>query len=98
MQLTAKIQNKSVNWSTNLRPKVMDVVTYLGSTYQNTTGKNSEPSIGNDWFLVSGLIVGVGAELSTGNSILLTNSEGIIYNRDSPISSNITIDMYHPHF
>lgn len=42
---TAKIQT----WNLNIRSRVGDSVTHLGSTWVNITGSNSEPGVGTDW-------------------------------------------------
>lgn len=53
MQPSIKVQNKSVDWSVRLRPRVGDTVKFNGSYYSNYTGKNSSPSFDTDWVLVS---------------------------------------------
>lgn len=49
-QFKAKTTNAVREWNANLRLKVNDVVEHLGSLYQNTSGKNSEPGVNlDDW-------------------------------------------------
>lgn len=49
-QFKAKTTNAVREWNANLRLKVNDVVKHLGSLYQNTSGKNSEPGVNlGDW-------------------------------------------------
>lgn len=50
MQPIAKLKNKSTSWSAQLRPRVMDVVLFNGSYYQNTSGMNASPTDTNHWF------------------------------------------------
>jgi len=50
MQTIAKLKNKSTVWSAQLRPRVLDVVSYSGSNYQNTSGLNATPTDTNHWF------------------------------------------------
>lgn len=45
--------NNAENWNVNRRYKINAVVVHNGSNWQNTTGKNSEPGIGNDWILTN---------------------------------------------
>lgn len=39
-------------WFIYLRPRVGDSISYLGSTWINKNGKNSEPGVGLDWELI----------------------------------------------
>jgi len=53
MKVTSKLKNNSSPWSINLRPKVNDVVSIGGNYFQNTSGKNSDPtSVQTDWTFV----------------------------------------------
>lgn len=45
------IENSNLVWNPERRYKVNEIVTYFGKTYQNLTGKNSEPVVGSDWFV-----------------------------------------------
>lgn len=45
------IENSNLTWDANRRYKVNAITTHLGVTYQNLTGKNSEPGVGTDWFI-----------------------------------------------
>lgn len=45
------LENSALVWDYNRRYKVNNIVSYLGKTYQNLTGKNSEPGVGTDWFI-----------------------------------------------
>lgn len=55
MQSRVKLINGDENWNEKKRYKINAVVNYLGSIYQNKTGINSEPSLGNDWIIVKKL-------------------------------------------
>jgi hypothetical protein len=53
MQTSIKVKNKSTVWSIGLRVRVLDVVSYNGSYFSNTSGKNSEPSVASsDWLFI----------------------------------------------
>lgn len=54
MQPTVKIIQQDKNWSSKSRVRVNDVVQYRNCYFQNTSGKNSEPSVyGNqDWIFL----------------------------------------------
>jgi hypothetical protein len=54
MKTKVQLVNSVETWDANRRYKINAIVTYLGSDWQNTTGINSEPGIGNDWIRVSG--------------------------------------------
>lgn len=43
------IENSNSSWHAGRRYRVNSIVTYNGYNWQNLTGKNSEPGIGNDW-------------------------------------------------
>lgn len=58
------LENSSLNWSDKRRYKVNAIVSYSGSTYQNLTGKNSEPGVGSDWFKVPDT-TGIGGPITT---------------------------------
>ena len=45
------LENSNLVWNPERRYKVNEIVTYFGKTYQNLTGKNSEPGVGSDWFV-----------------------------------------------
>lgn len=45
------LENSALVWDSNRRYKVNNIVSYLGKTYQNLTGKNTEPGVGTDWFI-----------------------------------------------
>ena len=51
MQSKVTLVNSNQNWNAKKRYKINAVVTYLGETYQNSTGGNSEPGVVNDWIL-----------------------------------------------
>ena len=52
-QIIQKTENKTVTWNANLRSRVGDSVSHNSKEYTNTTGKNSEPGVGVDWFQTS---------------------------------------------
>jgi len=45
--------NGNPAWDENKRYSVNEVVSYNGNDYQNTTGKNSNPELLNDWIVTS---------------------------------------------
>jgi hypothetical protein len=45
------LENSNLVWDAERRYKVNEIVTRFGKTYQNLTGKNSEPGVGSDWFV-----------------------------------------------
>lgn len=49
------LENSNSTWDHKRRYKVNAIVTHLGKTWQNLTGKNSEPGVGSDWFLDNSL-------------------------------------------
>ena len=55
MQSKSQLTNTNETWNAKKRYKINAVVTYLGKTYQNSTGKNSEPGDGSDWYLFNPL-------------------------------------------
>lgn len=52
MKTKIQLVNSGEAWDANRRYKINAIVTYSGSDWQNTTGINSEPGIGNDWISV----------------------------------------------
>lgn len=57
MQNRVKLINTNESWNEKKRYKINSVVSYLGSIYQNSTGANSDPVLGNDWVVVKKLDV-----------------------------------------
>ena len=51
-QIIYKVDNKNVIWNINLRARVGQTVTHNSTQFTNLTGKNSEPGVGVDWFLL----------------------------------------------
>lgn len=49
MQSKVTLYNNSQTWNPKRRVRINDTVNYLGSTYQNSTGINSDPSLLVDW-------------------------------------------------
>lgn len=49
MKSKGTLVNNSENWSAVKRYKVNQLVSHNGSDWQNATGKNSEPGVGDDW-------------------------------------------------
>ena len=45
------LENSNLVWNPERRYKVNELVAHFGKTYQNLTGKNSEPGVGSDWFV-----------------------------------------------
>lgn len=52
MQPQIKLINSNENWNVKKRYKRNSTVSYFGSIYQNSTGINSDPLLGNDWLVV----------------------------------------------
>jgi hypothetical protein len=44
------LENSELIWNAQRRYKVNSIVSHLGENWQNLTGKNSEPGVGNDWY------------------------------------------------
>ena len=55
-QIKSKIENKNITWSARMRFRVGDVCEHNGVSWVNTTGKNSEPGIGQDWLKKSSIV------------------------------------------
>jgi len=55
MQIRVKLINTSQFWNPKKRYKINETVSYIGIIYQNTTGINSDPTLGNDWQVVKKL-------------------------------------------
>lgn len=66
MQSKSQLINTNETWNAKKRYKINAVVTYLGSTYQNSTGGNSDPISGNDWFLIEADISGKEDKINKG--------------------------------
>lgn len=49
METKANLVSGVSAWNAKRIYKVNSLATHSGSTWQNTTGKNSEPGIGSDW-------------------------------------------------
>jgi len=45
------LENSALIWDEKRRYKVNSIVSHIGRTYQNLTGKNTEPGVGPDWFI-----------------------------------------------
>jgi len=60
MQSKSQLVNTNETWNAKKRYKINSVVSYLGITYQNGSGKNSDPSLNlGDWIVISGESVGL---------------------------------------
>ena len=46
------LENSNLVWNPERRYKVNEITTHIGKAYQNLTGKNSEPGVGNDWYSI----------------------------------------------
>lgn len=55
MQSRVKLFNSNQVWNAKKRYKINEVVTLFGTAYQNTTGRNSNPSDLTDWIKTSGV-------------------------------------------
>lgn len=53
MKSKGTLVNNSENWSDVKRYKVNQLVSHNGSDWQNATGKNSEPGVGDDWVIIT---------------------------------------------
>lgn len=73
MQISTKIQAKSVPWVSTLRPRVLETVMYNGGYYQNTTGKNSVPDTLLDYIFIG--------SISVSEMILFKNPANTIKNK-----------------
>ena len=72
MQSKVTLVNSNQNWSQKRRYKINNVVSYLGSIYQNSTGINTDPSLLTDWVTVNK----VNNEVQTYTEILTGLQEG----------------------
>lgn len=52
MQSKSQLTNTNETWNAKKRYKINAVVTYLGKTYQNSTGANSIPTSNVDWIFL----------------------------------------------
>jgi len=52
MQSKVTLYNNSQTWNPKRRVRINDTVNYLGYTYQNSTGINSDPLLLVDWVIV----------------------------------------------
>jgi len=60
MKIKSQLVNTNETWNAKKRYKINSVVSYLGITYQNGSGKNSDPSLNlGDWIVISGESVGL---------------------------------------
>lgn len=71
MQSKVTLVNSNQNWSQKRRYKINNVVSYLGSIYQNSTGINTDPSLLTDWVTVNK----VNNEVQTYTEILTENKQ-----------------------
>ncbi|APZ82862.1 hypothetical protein [Flavobacterium phage FL-1] len=93
MQSKVILTNNNQNWNAKRRYKINEVVSYSGSTWQNSTGSNSEPGVGPDWFLVSGSTESTGANVF--NYEQLTESESWVINHNlNTFNTIITVYNY----
>ena len=77
MQSKVTLVNSNQNWSQKRRYKINNVVSYLGSIYQNSTGINTDPLLLTDWVLLNNAstpiimdgIIGVTAGFIVGQTI-----------------------------
>ncbi len=52
MQSRSVLINTNENWSDKRRYKINNVVNHAGGVHQNSTGSNSDPTLGIDWVLL----------------------------------------------
>ena len=52
MQSKVTLVNSNQVWNAKRRYKINEVVSYVNIIYQNSTGKNSDPTLGTDWQVV----------------------------------------------
>lgn len=55
MQAKVKLFNTSQTWLVKKRYKVNETVSYAGNIYQNSTGRNTDPTLGTDWMFLQKL-------------------------------------------
>lgn len=78
MKSKEQLVNSAQAWDANRRYKVNTIVTYGGSDWQNTTGKNSVPGVGSDWVNTKNVptlqeVVTAGNIITDGTPIILQN-------------------------
>src|SRR6478609_9067718 len=52
MQSKVRLVNTNQIWDSKKRYRINETVRYQGIVYQNSTGSNSDPSLGTDWAFV----------------------------------------------
>lgn len=53
-----RLQSSNQSWNEKRRYKVNSVVEHLGGVFQNTTGKNSDPTLLTDWIKIGSSAAG----------------------------------------
>ena len=74
MQTKTKLLNSNNFWNPNRRYKVNAVVDYFGVTYQNSTGINSDPTLGLNWIVIKGI-----ESIQNGNFTIYKNNQNNNY-------------------
>ena len=85
MQSKSQLTNTNETWNAKKRYKINAVVTYLGKTYQNSTGKNSEPGDGSDWYLFNPLGISGTDDILNESSVAGINTTDALNNIYTPI-------------
>lgn len=57
MQNRSILINTNESWNAQRRYKINNVVNYAGGIYQNSTGSNSDPTLGTDWVLLKSSVI-----------------------------------------
>lgn len=88
-----KLVNSGDAWDADRRYKINSIATHNGLDWQNTTGKNSEPGVGNDWvFLNENNFLSFKAIINSGSIEVLKDNLGLI----NAVFSTGQITLYFP--
>ncbi|MES2287253.1 MAG: hypothetical protein V4547_16295 [Bacteroidota bacterium] len=82
MNLTANIKLTSKPWTTLMRVRVGQTVSYLGLYYQNTSGRNSEPTDGGslNWVKIDSKAVPYKQEIIyAGDDVIIEEGASVIF-------------------
>lgn len=87
------IENKEVNWSLSLRPKVGSTVKHNNLYWTNVTGLNSEPGTSDDWLLAKGSSVQSDFNQSDTEAFDFIKNKPIQALTDLNLSGSVSIDI-----
>lgn len=88
MQSKVKLINTDEVWNPKKRYKINSTVSYLSINYQNSTGGNSDPTLGVDWFALN-----KSNDNSVNSGRYLVCRDNIMQFTDEPIKLDTVIGM-----